>query len=156
MMSAPLRFALLRSAHLTHASLRFAPLRSAPLRFALLRSAHLTSALLRSALLRSALLRFAPMRFALLRFALLRFAPLRSGGLALLRSRPSFQITLLCRNRARCSSICHRLALPEVRLSAFSSIFEQLAKTVFGGRARRGWTIRHVAAQTRLPLARRE
>ena len=151
MRSAPLRFALLRSAHLTHASLRFAPLRSAPLRFALLRSAHLTSALLRSALLR-----FAPMRFALLRFALLRFAPLRSGGLALLRSRPSFQITLLCRNRARCSSICHRLALPEVRLSAFSSIFEQLAKTVFGGRARRGWTIRHVAAQTRLPLARRE
>jgi hypothetical protein len=36
--------------------------------------------------------------------------------------------------------VCHRLALPEVRSSAFSSIFEQLAKTVFGGRARRGWT----------------
>src|SRR5438477_6907890 len=28
--------------------------------------------------------------------------------------------------------VCHQLALPEVRSSAFSSIFEQLAKTVFG------------------------
>jgi hypothetical protein len=48
--------------------------------------------------------------------------------------------------------VCHRLALPEVRLSAFSSIFEQLAKTVFAGRARRGWTDSYHAFFTMLSV----